>query len=80
MERDGRVPPFVFDLITFIGINGLQEEGVFRIPGNMENLNQWKRRIDTNTAQNLTSGRRFAKGSSTLFVLRLFTYCLQNSW
>lgn len=55
LARDGRAPQFVFDLITFIGTEGLEEEGIFRVPGNMEALNNWKRKIDSNVAPNLVS-------------------------
>ncbi len=55
VQRDGRVPAFVFELITYLTTYGLAEEGVFRVPGNMEALNSWKRKIDSNVAQGLSA-------------------------
>lgn len=55
MRRDGRPPAFVFELIAHISSTALLEEGIFRVPGNLEALNQYKKRIDSGLAAGIVN-------------------------
>ena len=55
VRRDGKVPQFVFDLINHICSSGLEEEGLFRVPGNMEALNNAKKKIDSGILDSMLS-------------------------
>ncbi len=75
VKRDGQVPQFVFDLITYLSSNGLAEEGIFRVPGNLEALNQWKKKIDSGVANSLMKeiGIHDAAGLLKLYMRELPT-------
>ena len=75
VKRDGQVPQFVFDLITHVAANGINEEGIFRVPGNLEALNQWKRKIDSGVAASLLKeiGPHDAAGLLKLYLRELPT-------
>jgi hypothetical protein len=45
----------VFELIAHISATALSEEGIFRVPGNLEALNQYKKRIDSGLASGIVN-------------------------
>ncbi len=73
VRRDGKPPQFVFELISHISSVALEEEGIFRVPGNLEALNQFKKRIDSGLTTGIVKeiGTHDAAGLLKLYLREL---------